>query len=96
MRPNLLDSSAIIDGRIADLAEAGIFESRFAVPSCVVDDLQAAAESTDKLRRMRGRRGLDVLACARAQPRPAIPGLSELRGPTTSLFWRFEGGFRPK
>ena len=62
MRPNLLDSSAIIDGRIADLAEAGIFESRFAVPSCVVDDLQAAAESTDKLRRMRGRRGLDVLA----------------------------------
>ena len=71
MRPNLLDSSAIIDGRIADLAEAGIFESRFAVPSCVVDDLQAAAESTDKLRRMRGRRGLDVLARLRESTTPA-------------------------
>ena len=38
LRPNVLDSSAIIDGRIADLAESGLFQSRFVVPSFVVDD----------------------------------------------------------
>jgi len=61
LRPNLLDASAIVDGRIAELAEAGIFESRFVVPSFVVDELQSAAESSDKQRRLRGRRGLDIL-----------------------------------
>ncbi|MFM7520659.1 MAG: PIN/TRAM domain-containing protein [Planctomycetota bacterium] len=67
MRPNLLDATAIIDGRIADLAEAGVFESRFVVPSFVVDELQSAAESTDKQRRLRGRRGLDILTRLRAR-----------------------------
>jgi len=61
LRPNVLDASAIIDGRIADLAESGLFQSRFVVPSFVVDELQQAAESGDKFRRIRGRRGLDVL-----------------------------------
>jgi len=61
MRPNLLDATAIVDGRIAELADARLFESRFVVPSFVVDELQSAAESGDRHRRMRGRRGLDVL-----------------------------------
>ena len=62
LRPNVLDSTAIVDGRIADLAEAGVFESRFVVPSFVLDELQAAAESNDRQQRTRGRRGLEVLA----------------------------------
>jgi len=62
LRPNILDASAIIDGRVADLAETGLFQSRFVVPSFVVDELQEAADSPDKQRRLRGRRGLDVLA----------------------------------
>jgi len=62
MRPNLLDASVIIDGRVTELAESGLFQSRFVVPSFVVDELQEAAESSDKFRRIRGRRGLDVLA----------------------------------
>jgi uncharacterized protein YacL len=62
LRPNVLDASAIVDGRIADLAEAGVFESRFVVPSFVLDELQVAAESSDRQNRTRGRRGLDVLA----------------------------------
>jgi uncharacterized protein YacL len=66
LRPNVLDATAIIDGRIADLADAGIFESRFVVPSFVLDELQAAADSSDRQRRTRGRRGLDVLARLRA------------------------------
>jgi uncharacterized protein YacL len=66
LRPNVLDATSIVDGRIADLAEAGIFESRFVVPSFVLDELQAAAESGERQRRTRGRRGLDVLARLRA------------------------------
>lgn len=66
LRPNVLDSSAIIDGRVADLADTGIFQSRFVVPSFVVDELQAAAEAGEKNRRARGRRGLDILARLRA------------------------------
>jgi uncharacterized protein YacL len=66
LRPNVLDATAIVDGRIADLAEAGIFESRFVVPAFVLDELQSAAESAEKQRRIRGRRGLDVLARLRA------------------------------
>ena len=66
LRPNVLDATAIIDGRVADLADSGIFESRFVVPSFVVDDLHAAAESQDKQRRLRGRRGLDVLSRLRS------------------------------
>jgi uncharacterized protein YacL len=62
LRPNVLDSSAIIDGRVADLAETGLFQSRFVVPSFIVDELQEAADSGDRSRRTRGRRGLDVLA----------------------------------
>ncbi len=62
LRPNVLDASAIIDGRVTELAESGLFQSRFVVPSFVVDELQESAESGDKFRRIRGRRGLDVLA----------------------------------
>ncbi len=66
LRPSVLDTTSIVDGRIADLAEAGIFESRFVVPTFVLDELQAAAESSDRQRRTRGRRGLDVLNRLRA------------------------------
>jgi len=61
LRPNVLDATAIIDGRIAELAESGVFESRFVVPAFVVDELRAAADAPERARRARGRRGLDIL-----------------------------------
>lgn len=60
-RPYLLDTSSIIDGRIADVIETRIIESPLIVPSFVLQELQDIADSNDKLRRNRGRRGLDVL-----------------------------------
>ena len=60
-RPLLLDTSAIVDGRIADIAETRILESNVIVPRFVLDELQTIADSGDKLKRNRGRRGLDVL-----------------------------------
>jgi uncharacterized protein YacL len=61
-RPMLLDTSALIDGRIADIAATGIMESQMIVPRFVMLELQAISDSSEKLRRNRGRRGLDVLA----------------------------------
>ncbi len=60
-RPILLDTSVIIDGRIADIAETRILESTAIVPRFILAELQAIADSNDKLRRNRGRRGLDIL-----------------------------------
>jgi uncharacterized protein YacL len=60
-RPLLLDTSVIIDGRVADIAETGVLVGEIVVPRFILNELQAIADSADKLRRNRGRRGLDVL-----------------------------------
>lgn len=60
-RPVILDTSVIIDGRVADIAETRIIESEFIVPRFVLHELQAVADSSDKLKRNRGRRGLEML-----------------------------------
>jgi uncharacterized protein YacL len=61
-RPILLDTSVLIDGRINEIATTGILDSQLVVPRFVLAELQAIADSGDKLKRNRGRRGLDVLA----------------------------------
>jgi uncharacterized protein YacL len=61
-RPLLLDSSVLIDGRIVDIASVGLIDSRIIVPRVVLDELQKLADTSDKLTRNRGRRGLDILA----------------------------------
>ncbi len=61
-RPTLLlDTSVIIDGRIADVAKSGFLLGTLAVPRFVLNELQYIADSADSLRRNRGRRGLEVL-----------------------------------
>jgi uncharacterized protein YacL len=60
-RPLLLDTSVIIDGRITGIAETGIIESEIVIPRFILAELQTIADSEDKLKRNRGRRGLDVL-----------------------------------
>ncbi len=65
-KPYILDTSVIIDGRIADVLETKIFDSQLIMPRFVLGELQAIADSSDKLRRGRGRRGLDMLNRLRA------------------------------
>ena len=60
-RAILLDTSVLVDGRINDIVSTGIIESRMIVPRFVLDELQTISDSSDKLKRNRGRRGLDVL-----------------------------------
>lgn len=57
----ILDTSVIIDGRIADICETGFLEGVLVVPRFVLKELQRIADSSDALKRNRGRRGLDVL-----------------------------------
>lgn len=57
----ILDTSVIIDGRIADICETGFVEGTLVVPQFVLRELQQVADSSDSLKRNRGRRGLDIL-----------------------------------
>ncbi|MCY3011130.1 MAG: PIN/TRAM domain-containing protein [Pirellula sp.] len=61
MKPLILDTSAIIDGRLAELADTGVLDAQLVMPRFVLMELQNIADSSDKLRRVRGRRGLDIL-----------------------------------
>ena len=64
----LVDTSAIIDGRIADLTVTGFVNGSLVVPRFVLDELRHIADSSDSLRRNRGRRGLEVLGKLRKDP----------------------------
>lgn len=70
-RSILLDTSVIIDGRISDIARTGFMAGTLLIPRFVLNELQYIADSSDNLRRQRGRRGLEVLA--QLQKDPAIP-----------------------
>src|SRR6187399_1362822 len=60
-RYRLLDTSVIIDGRVADVCETGFLDGTLVVPQFVLKELQLVADSADSLKRNRGRRGLDIL-----------------------------------
>jgi len=68
----LLDTSVIIDGRIADLIESGFIEGTVVVPRFVLRELQQVADSADVVKRARGRRGLDMLARLQRNPRTDV------------------------
>ena len=68
-KPLVLDTSVIIDGRIADICDTGIIDTKLIVPRFVLQELQGIADSADKIRRNRGRRGLDVLKKMQSNPK---------------------------
>ncbi len=67
-RPLLVDSSSLIDGRICDVVETQILESQLLVPDFILSEVQDVADSSDKNRRIRGRRGLEVMATLQRSP----------------------------
>ncbi|MEL6106227.1 MAG: TRAM domain-containing protein [Planctomycetota bacterium] len=88
-KPLVLDTSVVIDGRIADLVNTGVFDNQLIMPRFALSELQAIADSSDKLRRVRGRRGLDVLNRMRADDNVDLMifdrELPELAGQTVDL-----------
>jgi uncharacterized protein YacL len=69
LKPYVLDTSVVIDGRIADVVETRIVDNQLIMPQFVIAELQAIADSSDRLRRGRGRRGLDILNRLRSDPK---------------------------
>jgi uncharacterized protein YacL len=93
----LVDTSVIIDGRIADIASAGFVPGRLAVPRFVLAELQNIADSDDAMRRGRGRRGLDVLNQLREMPDVEVdiidddvPGIREVDAKLVALGLKFK------
>ncbi|HZT79786.1 MAG TPA: PIN domain-containing protein [Gemmataceae bacterium] len=82
-KPLVLDTSVIIDGRIADVCDTRFIDTKLIVPRFVLQELQAIADSSDKLKRNRGRRGLDMLKRMQNNPKVELQmheaNLSELR-----------------
>ena len=68
----LLDTSVIIDGRIADICETGFIDGTLLIPEFVLEELQHIADSSDALKRVRGRRGLDVLQRIRTESKMEV------------------------
>src|SRR5690625_4228075 len=61
LKPKILDTSVIIDGRIADICQTNFLEGKIIIPQFILEELQHIADSSDVLKRNRGRRGLDIL-----------------------------------
>lgn len=68
-KPMLLDTSVLIDGRIIDIARIGALQTPLVIPQFVLAELQQLADSRDKTKRSRGRRGLDVVSRLQREPR---------------------------
>jgi uncharacterized protein YacL len=71
-REALVDTSALIDGRLSDVVESGFLDFDLVVPEFVLRELQHVADAPEAMRRARGRRGLDVLAALRASRKVAL------------------------
>ena len=83
--PFLLDTSSIVDGRIADVAEIGALDVPLIIPRFVLDELQAVADSSDRLKRNRGRRGLDILNRLRHNRHMSVEIMDEKSNPSESV-----------
>lgn len=92
----LVDSSAIIDGRIAEIVESGFLYGTLVVPRFILDEVQKIADSPDALRRNRGRRGLEILTrMQKDSPTPVViidddaPEVDEVDGKLVALAKRY-------
>jgi uncharacterized protein YacL len=88
----VVDTSVLIDGRIAEIVESGFIVGTLVVPRFVLEELQHIADSSDALRRNRGRRGLEILSRMQHDPRTTIeiaddaaPGVAEVDGKLVEL-----------
>jgi len=71
-KPIVLDTSVVIDGRVVDVADSNVLDGVLVIPRFVLQELQYIADSPEKIRRNRGRRGLDVLGRLQKNPRVEV------------------------
>lgn len=68
VRPLMIDSSVLIDGRIVEIAHTGVFQAPIMIPRFIVNELQLLSDQSDSIRRARGRRGLDAIGQLQREP----------------------------
>ena len=88
-RPKFLDTNIIIDGRLNDLCKTGFIEGPIYVPTFVLDEVQHIADSSDSIRRARGRRGLDVLNLMKELTEPQIVNGQHVLVPVVHVMGEF-------
>ena len=98
--PKILDTSVIIDARMGDIVPTRFVEGDMIVPGFVLEELQAIADSSDPLRRARGRRGLESVAICRRSTAVIItdrdfPGVAEVDAKLIRLAKEMERGYSP-
>jgi len=71
-RPIIVDTSSLIDGRISDFMDTNVLDNELVIPNFVLEELQSIADSNDKMRRVRGRRGLEVLTKLQQNPKVEV------------------------
>jgi uncharacterized protein YacL len=96
--PKVLDTSAIIDGRIVDVARSGFLAGHLICPAFVLVELRAIADSVDQSRRAKGRRGLEMLEALQGEPNvllevreDAVPGAPDVDGKLIALVRKIGG-----
>jgi len=88
-RPKFLDTNIIIDGRLNDICKTGFIEGPIYVPTFVLDEVQHIADSSDSIRRARGRRGLDVLNAMKELTEPQIVNGQHVLVPVVHVLGEF-------
>ena len=98
----VVDTSVLIDGRIAEIVESGFVYGTLVVPRFVLEELQHIADSSDALRRNRGRRGLEILSRMQRDPRTPVeivddevPGIAEVDAKLVELAKRAAASCSP-
>lgn len=88
-RPKFLDTNIIIDGRLHDLCKTGFIEGPIYVPTFVLEEVQHIADSSDSIRRARGRRGLDVLNAMKELTEPQMVNGAQVLVPVVHVLGEF-------
>ena len=89
VRPKIVDTSTIIDGRIIDILKTGFLEGNLIIPIFVIEELQHIADSDNYLRRQKGRRGLDILKTTLENLKNTLSYLILIVEKTIKIFKRF-------
>ncbi len=98
LQPIVIDTSVIIDGRIAEVCETGFVEGDLIVPQFVLQELQYIADSPDSIKRVRGKRGLDILKTLQKNEKVEVrildkdyPDIKEVDSKLVALAMEFQG-----
>ena len=85
----VIDTSVLIDGRVLDIIKTGFIDQTLVIPQCVLDELQYISDNKDKMKRQRGRRGLDIVKALKKETDVLIPKIKSDSKETDKRLYEF-------